>query len=195
MSTGSPKPDLIKAALDLTAFFESSGHVGAIVGGLAVGMVTDPRSTDDVDAVVWEGESRIEELISSAEEFGFDPRPGYSVPLGHRTRMLLLRHRATGIDVDVSLGALPFERDLIEKASSIDVGGQIRIARPEHLLVMKAIAGRDIDRIDVERLLRFHPDLDLDPIREQVREFAEVLEIPEISIDFDAAIERVNKSR
>jgi hypothetical protein len=31
-----------------------------------------------------------------------------------RTRVLLLRHVASGIDIDVSLGALPFERETIE---------------------------------------------------------------------------------
>jgi hypothetical protein len=68
----------------------------------------------------------------------------------------------------------------------LDVGGLgIRVARPEHLLVLKAIADRPRDRADIESLLRAHPDLDRAAARRVVVEFADALEQPELVATFD----------
>ena len=56
---------------------------------------------------------------------------------------------------------------------------------------MKAVAWRDRDRADIERLLVLHgPKIDLDRIRRLVREFSEMLESPERIAEFEAIIRR-----
>ena len=47
--------------------------------------------------------------------FPFDlvPRIPDAIEFAHETRVLLLRHAPTGIDIDLSLGALPFEEELV----------------------------------------------------------------------------------
>lgn len=64
----------------------------------------------------------------------------------------------------------------------IDVspGVSIRVASPEDIIVMKAVAGRGRDIVDIENILQACPDLDVERVRRWVREFSAVLEMPKI---------------
>lgn len=94
----------------------------------------------------------------------------------------MLRFTEGAIDIDLSLGALPFEYEVIDRSSMIDVspGVSIRVASPEDIIIMKAVAGRGRDIMDIENIIRANPDLDVERIRRWVREFSAVLEMPEI---------------
>jgi predicted nucleotidyltransferase len=93
------------------------------------------------------------------------------------------------VPIDVSCGALPFEQALIDRATPIGIGSfSVRVARPEDLLVMKAIANRPRDRADIESLLRQFPEIDTAAARRTVQEFAEMLDSPELVADFDRAL-------
>jgi len=70
---------------------------------------------------------------------------------------------------------------MIDRAEVLQVQGQtIRVAQPEDLIVTKAIAMRARDISDIETLARLYPDLDKQRILTWVREFAELLESPEL---------------
>lgn len=60
-------------------------------------------------------------------------------------------------------------------------GVTVPLATPEDLIVMKAIAHRDRDLIDIQDLLDVQAKLDWKRIRRWVGEFAAILEMPEIS--------------
>jgi hypothetical protein len=68
-----------------------------------------------------------------------------------RTRVLLLRHVESGIDIDVILSGLPFEAEAVSRAAAHDLGGvRVRLPQVEDLLIMKAIAHRPQDLRDIE---------------------------------------------
>lgn len=76
---------------------------------------------------------------------------------------------------------LPFEHEVVERATLIDAGDvSLRIASAEDLVIMKAVAGRGRDIADIENLISANPDLDVERIRRWVREFSAVLETPEM---------------
>jgi predicted nucleotidyltransferase len=101
-----------------------------------------------------------------------------------------MQHRS-GVDVDLSLGALPFEREVIERAETIDAGGlEISIATPEDLIIMKALARRPQDVGDIAGIIEVQPDLDVDRIRRWVRQFSSILEMPEILDDLELLLRR-----
>jgi hypothetical protein len=67
----------------------------------------------------------------------------------------------------------------------------IPIARAEDLVIYKAVAWRERDRTDIERLLAAHRgQIDLQRVRLVVREFAAALGEPERVADLDRLIDR-----
>ena len=71
---------------------------------------------------------------------------------------------------------------MIENAGMVDLAPNLKvgIARPEDLLVMKVLAGRDRDMEDARRLVELFPNLDKGSVEAQLQEFAEALEQPEM---------------
>jgi len=165
---------------------------GAIIGGVAASLVGRPRFTADVDAVVLVDDGEWEHAIGSAARHGLTPRIADVLQFATRTRVVLLRHENSGIDVDVSLAALEFEREVIERASTVSVGSlQLLLATAEDLIIMKALARRPRDIADIEALLTTHPDSDLLRIRHYLRQFSSILAMPEIQDEFEAIFRRV----
>jgi predicted nucleotidyltransferase len=108
--------------------------------------------------------------------------------------MLLLRHDATAISVDMSFIAMPFEEDMIASARVVEIGGlQLRLPRPEDLIIMKAVAHRPQDMVDVEHLIETYPTVDLTRVQQWLSEFAAVLEAPDLLDDFRALLARLRR--
>jgi predicted nucleotidyltransferase len=109
-------------------------------------------------------------------------------PLSHG--VLLLQHNQTRIDVDISLGALPFEQEMIERAIEFTTPGlTVQVATPEDLIITKAVAHRKRDLLDIDNLVSVYPNLDLARIRHWVGQFAAVLETPELVKDLENLLE------
>lgn len=173
---------------DLMRWFSAERLEATVIGGIAAGLQGQPRLTEDVDAVVVDADA--EALITSGKLYGFATRNADALEFSRRTRILLMRHRS-GVDLDVSLGALPFEKEVIERARVIDAGGlQISVAAPEDLIIMKALARRPQDIADIAGIIEVQTDLDVDRIRRWVRDFSAILEMPEIFDDLELLLRR-----
>ena len=181
---------LLKPLEAMMRWFDAAGVHAAIIGGVAASLLGKPRLTKDIDAVVLDAEA--EALIASGAPFGFLPRIADAVDFARNTRMLLLRFTEGAIDIDLSLGALPFEYEVIDRSTMIDVSPEVRIrvASPEDIIVMKAVAGRGRDFMDIENIIEANADLDVDRIRRWVREFSAVLEMPEIHDNLEKLLQR-----
>lgn len=181
--------DALSDALVAMARWLSAARVPyALIGGVAVALQAVPRFTRDIDVVVWTDDERWPELIDSAAQFAITPRQPDVLAFARRTRVLLLAH-SSGVPLDISCGALPFELELVERSQAFDVGAiTVQVAAPEHLLVMKAIANRPRDRADIDSLLRAFPEVDTESARRVVKEFADALETPELLGDFDRLV-------
>jgi hypothetical protein len=164
---------------------------GLVIGGLAVALLGRPRVTRDVDALVLLAEERWPAFLEAGSALGFVPRQPDTLAFAREARVLLVRHQATGIDVDVALGCLPFEKEAVARARVVQVAGvSVPLPTPEDLVIMKAVAHRSRDLLDIDGLLAAHPDLDLRRVRRWVRAFAEALETPEIYDDLQQRLRR-----
>jgi predicted nucleotidyltransferase len=95
--------------------------------------------------------------------------------------VLLLRHTPSGTAIDLSLGILPFEYEMVERSNLVNIGTlQLRLPTPEDLIIMKAIAHRPKDLTDIQAIAASHPDLDKERIRYWVEQFGEALDLPEL---------------
>jgi len=154
---------------------------GVIIGGIAVSLLATPRFTADIDAVLLVKLDDLPRLLGAAEALGIQPRIPDAQAFARRNRVLLLRHTATEVDIDISLGVLPFEAEMVERSQRVKVGElELRLPTPEDLIVLKAVAHRPKDMLDIESLLAGHPNLDKERIAFWVRQFAEALDMPQI---------------
>lgn len=129
MSDAIQPSTLVPALKALMQWLTSERLDGAIIGGVAVSIRGRPRITKDVDAVVLADDVGWPRALDSAARYGLVPRIDNALDFASRSRMLLLRHEKSGVEVDVSLGGLPFEREAVQRASMVDVK-RLRLREP-----------------------------------------------------------------
>ena len=169
---------------DLLLWFKNSPGEFLIIGGIAVGLLTRPRTTKDIDVLSLLDESQWENFLKTGRQFGFDARITDALSFARKNRIVLLRHFKSGIDIDISFGQLPFEKESIRRKTFHTLGTlTIPLPTPEDLIIMKMVAHRPQDMIDVETILRAYPKLDRKRIQKWVKDFSEVLENPDILND------------
>lgn len=175
--------DAVRAIL---AWSEASRVPMLIIGGVAVSLLSKPRTTRDVDVVAWLPDpDEWHAFLTDAERHGIVPRIPKALEFALKSRVLLLRHDRSGAPIDVSMGALPFEENAVRRAVLTEVGAiRIPLPIPEDLIVMKAVAHRSRDMMDIESILSAHALIDEKWVTSTLREFAEALDTPEIVTDF-----------
>jgi hypothetical protein len=173
---------LLGALRDLLAWFHEAKVRGVIVGGVAASLQGEPRVTRDVDAVVLLDYEQLKTFLVIGTRYGFAARLSDPLKFARKSRMVLLTHQPSAVTIDLSLGAMPFEEEMVSRAKIVEVSGvRIPVASPEDLIIMKALPMRDVDVRDIVSLLEVFPKLDRERVRHWVRQFAEVMEMPEIS--------------
>lgn len=183
-----PDP-FLEALRSLFEWFEAERTPGTSIGGVAVSLIAQPRATQDIDAVIWLEEREWEPFLETGKKHGIIPRINDALEFARKSRVLLLKHDASGINIDISLGGLEFEREMIERSTKLLVGGlSIRIPTPEDLIITKAVAQRPKDMADIDAILIATPDLDLTRVRYWVQQFAHALEMPEIADNLETKL-------
>ena len=139
--------------------------------------------------------AELPELIAAAEQEGLVPRLEDAAEFARRHRVLLLRHPESGINVDLSLGMLPFELEAVERSSIHQIDGPaLRLPAPEDLIVLKAVAHRPQDLLDIQALIEANPNLDRARIEHWVRQFARALDMPGLWVDIAAWLQPTDVS-
>lgn len=196
MATSRPKPAL-KAPLRAAVAAVASALTqlpasGMLIGGIAVIARGVPRTTRDVDATVSADSGDVDALLHIFEQHDLSSRIEDARAFAHANQVILLRHAPSGVDVDVSLAWLPFELEALSTSETLTIGdAQVPVARPEDLVIYKAVAWRPQDQQDVERLLALHgARMDLGRVRRIVAELAAALEEPERAAELEQVIRR-----
>jgi hypothetical protein len=154
---------------------------GVIIGGIAASLLGTPRYTVDLDAVFLVNLDDLPVLLQAATKQGIEPRISDPIPFARKNRVLFLRHVVSGTDIDLILGILPFEIEMVERSNLISIGPiQLRLPTPEDLIILKAVAQRPKDLADIQSIASRHPDMDKERIRFWVEQFAEALELPDL---------------
>jgi hypothetical protein len=165
----------------LQTLLDQFDNQGVVIGGIAASLLGTPRFTADLDAVILLTLDDLPLLIEKAAEQGIEPRIADAIGFARKSRVLLLRHIASGTDIDLSLGVLPFEREMVARSKLLEIGAlKLRLPTPEDLIIMKAVAHRPKDLADIQAIIANHPDLDRNRIRFWVEQFSEALDLPEL---------------
>ncbi len=185
--------DLRSALSALQRGLKRTGVPYMIIGGIAVIARGVPRHTQDIDATIAAEGLDLEKLIEAFQKQAIEPRIDSCLEFARQNQILLLRHAPSNTDIDLSLAWLPFEHEAIARAETMRLRGiKVQVARAEDLVVYKAVAWRDRDRADIERLLELYADqMDIAKIRAILVEFSEALESPERVAEFDSLVTNV----
>lgn len=140
---------------DAFRFLEDRGTRFLVIGGLAVMVVGEPRTTADADAVVFASQAEVEDLIRRAAEAGFDVRE--DVERARLATTGTIRLRRGRFQLDLITASLPFEEAAFRRASMHELFG-VRLPFPsaEDLILFKVLAGRDKDMLDAAGVARRH---------------------------------------
>ncbi len=162
---------------------------GVIIGGIAATLLGAPRFTADVDAVLLISLSDILNVIQTAAKQGIEPRIPDAEAFARKNRVLLLRHVSSGTDIDLSLGMLPFEIEMVERSIVLHVGSiNLRLPTPEDLIILKAVANREKDMADIRAIAESHPNIDKERVQYWVQQFGEALGTPNLWTDIETLL-------
>jgi hypothetical protein len=183
---------LLGALRDLAASLDALGQPAMIIGGIAVIARGVPRQTVDIDATVAAADLDLEHVMATLATHQITPRIADALDFARARQVLLLRHVPSGTPLEVSLAWLPFEMDALARATVVDFGGVwIRVATAEDLIVLKAVAWRDRDRGDIERLLLlYRTEVNFARVRALIGEFGAAIDEPERLDEFNALVRR-----
>lgn len=162
--------ELLSTAAGLESSWRQRGWRFCFIGGVAVQRWGTPRFTQDIDLTLLTGFGNEERFVDGLLQ-ELQPRRADAREFALRHRVLLAK-TANGIDVDVALGAVPFEDRSVQRASlwAVREATALTTCSAEDLVVHKVFAGRELDWGDVERVvIRQHGKLNWPQIRSELK--------------------------
>ena len=185
---------LASAAHDILKFLASHHVPACVIGGLAVQRWGEPRATQDVDVTLLapfgQEAASIDRLLSR-----YRPRDAGARRFALERSVLKLR-APNDVPIDVSLGALPFEIEVLDRASPWRLSRVVElvVCSVEDLLIYKLVAARPRDLLDVAGIVRLRwRTLDLARVRAYTRELGDLLEAPDLLQPFEEALRKARR--
>jgi predicted nucleotidyltransferase len=156
----------------LASALDRAGIRYMIIGGQAVLVHGEPRLTRDVDVTLAVDTDRLSDVVDAMTGIGLRPLVDPE-SFTRKTMVLPCADLGSEIRVDLIFSYSPYERQAVERAQSIRIGGSdVRFASVEDLVIHKVLAGRPRDIEDVVGVMRRNPAADLVCIRSVLAEFA-----------------------
>jgi hypothetical protein len=145
-------PRLLTALDALVDAFERRGVRYALIGGLAVSIRAEPRTTRDIDFLLTVPQLALPGLVADLAGRGFALDESAVVTE-------FVRHHITafdyeGVRVDWLKPVLPAYQHVLDRAGvAEEFGRPVWVATAEGLIVLKLLAARPQDLVDIDALL------------------------------------------
>ncbi len=183
MAKNEIKP-LLSALKTLVDFLSDSKIKNVIIGGIAASLLGKPRFTADIDGLILLPEKELAGILKKAKSYELSPRITGVLEFAKNNRVILLKHRVSGINIDLAIGLLPFEIEAVKRSRTCKIGKiRLSLPAPEDLIIMKAVAHRPRDLEDIRSVLETQSNLDFRRIIRCVKEFSKILDMPELLTD------------
>jgi len=174
--------DLITEASRFQSFCRHLKWKFCFIGGLPVQHWGEPRLTRDVDVTILTGFGAEQDFVSGILK-SYQPRRPDAEAFALRHRVLLVQ-ASSGVALDITMAALPFEEHMINRAVDVEFlpGVELHICSAEDLIVLKCFASRPQDWQDVASILvrQGVDNLDWDHILGNLEPLVALKEEPEI---------------
>jgi hypothetical protein len=187
--------DLVTEAHQFQLLCQRMGWQFCFIGGLPVQHWGEPRLTRDVDVTILTGFGAEQDFVTAILK-SYEARRPDAEEFALRHRVLLVQG-SSGIGLDISLGGLPFEKQMIGRATNVEFmpGIELRVCSAEDLIVLKSFANRAQDWLDVASIVvrQGSDNLDWGYVVSNLKPLVDLKEEPEI-IDRLAALRRAGKA-
>lgn len=162
----------------------------ALVGGLAVTVWGEPRTTYDIDFVVTSdvaGVARLKDAIESTDLFLGEPEELKLQRLSIVRALIPTKDRSDAIVVDFLCVDAEFAQSLLNRRILVPFAGEhLPVASPEDMLILKLQSGRGKDLDDARGILREQGrDLDRAYLQSWIDRFELRAIAEEIGLDID----------
>lgn len=145
--------------------------------------------TMDIDVVVRGDETTPAAMLRALATRRIVSRINDAEAFARKWLVLLLRHKPTGVDLDLSFGWTTFEHEALEARSDAAYGSVVvPMARAEDLVIFQAMAARPTDIEDATALMLMHKDIDIDRVRRHLAELAVLADEPSLTSGLEAVI-------
>jgi hypothetical protein len=159
--------DVLEGAVRLAATARRANLRYALIGGLAAGYRTQPRFTQDVDFLLQVPQIQLPAVLDDLSAHGFTADPMTNIREWTQEHMTTLSFR--GVRIDWLKPVVPLYQHVLDRATDESLLDEpIRIASADGLILIKLLAYRPQDVVDIENLVAAHREtLDLDWIRSE----------------------------
>jgi hypothetical protein len=160
--------------LQLVQALDRLGLRYALIGGIATGYRSRPRFTRDLDVLLEVPQLVLPGLLEDLHARGFEFDTETTIRQWTQEHLTVLSFR--GVRIDWLKPLLPLYQHVLDHAQPEPLlGCSIRIAAPEGLILLKLLAFRSQDQVDIENLLAANRgQLDLDLIYREWQTVAEM---------------------
>lgn len=150
--------DLLSKALRV---FHDAQAPHAVIGGVAMNVWERIRATKDLDVIVFMPAAQFESIRNALRDAGFAHQRRIDhteLPDAIVDRFWLpVGDTGLSLKLDVVQGKLPFHADVLRRRAEVQAFGlTIPVASREDCILLKLLAGRPVDLVDAEELVRLH---------------------------------------
>jgi hypothetical protein len=126
-----------------------------LIGGLAASLLGEARVTNDADFIIVINDEKLKTFLKKAKEKGFKfPEKKLWEVFSLRG---LFRLFCEGLHVDFIRASTELEKEAFKRKKKTKLFRRIiSIPSPEDMILFKTIPGREIDLIDIKRILTRH---------------------------------------
>ncbi len=156
----------------LAGTLERRGIRYTVIGGQAVLLYGEPRSTRGIDVTLDLEPERLSEILDLVKEQGWQVLVDSPFEFVQKTMILPVQDVRSQIRIDLVFSFSPYEKQAMHRVQRVRVGElEISYASVEDLIILKIVSGRPRDLDDIRGMLLKNRSLDLEYVRVWLREF------------------------
>lgn len=179
----------------VAAWLEEARVRWFLFGAQALALYAVPRQTLDIDVTIECEPNDLGSVLSLLDRHALRSRTAHPEAFARRHHVLPLVHVETGITVDVVLAGTPAETRALDRSRRFSyLGVEVPVLSPEDLVAFKLGSEREKDVEDARNVVgALARQLDVDYVRERLREKERAFDRSDLVAEFDRWIERYRR--
>lgn len=139
----------------IVSFLNKEKFEYIIIGGIAAGILGEPRVTGDIDVDILLNRNNITEFLDKARRTGFKLDKQKCIKKARQTGVFQINYGV--FHIDFIIASIDLEKEAIKRKRVIRLYGlKAFFPTPEDLMLLKVIPGRPQDLIDAEKVAVRH---------------------------------------